>query len=443
MITERCKSLITFGMILLFLGFVINNFYFIIIGIFLLLGAVIDIPIFEASIDANKDLQLERFYDKDKVFVNDFLQVSIKIKNIGNKNYNFIEVFDVFPTEAFTLVLGENWIGTRLDAKSEITFSYILQAKLRGAYNLGPAQLVVRDRLGLHFETAGLPVVTECLVYPDYQDIKRMEAFASKRRQGILYGVHSSRMKGLGSDFYGIRDYETSDEFRRIDWKASAKKENKFLIREYESEKNIRILILLDVSKTMTRGKFEIDKLEYSIRASILLSNLALERRDNVGLMMFSDRLHYFLEPSASNRQIYYIMDHLAKAQAKGKKVLKEAMDYAVKRISKASFFFLITDMEDVKDEFIEALKIARSYKHQVIVISPFGPWFEGRPEELSDVDKALSSAISEELWEKRSELKQKMRNLGINCIDVGPDDFFPIVINEYQKAKRAGKGLM
>ena len=443
MITERCKSIIIVGIMLLFLGFVINNFYVLLLGVFLLLGAVIDIPIFEASIDVNKDLQLERFYDKDKVFVNDFLQVSIRIKNAGNKNYNFIEVFDVFPPEAFNLVLGENWIGTRLDARSEITFSYILQAKLRGVYNLGPAQLVVRDRLGLHFETTGLPVVTECLVYPDYQDIKRMEAFASKRRQGILYGAHASRMKGLGSDFYGIRDYETSDEFRRIDWKASARKEDKFLIREYESEKNIRVMIFLDVSKSMTRGKFEVDKLEYSIRASILLANLALERRDNVGLMLFSDRLHYFLEPSANTRQIYHIMDNLAKAQAKGKKVLKEAMDYAVKRISKASFFFLITDMEDVKDEFIEALQIARTYKHQVIVISPFGPWFEGRPEELSDVDKALSSAISEELWAKRTELKRKMRNLGINCIDVGPDDFFPVVINEYQKAKKAGKGLM
>ena len=437
MITERCRSLIIMGMLMLFLSFVINNCYF------LLLGAVIDIPFFEKSVSVNEDLKLERFYDKDKVFVNDFLQVSIKITNIGNKTYNFIEVYDIFPPEAFTLILGENWIGTRLDAKSEITFSYILQAKLRGVYNIGPAQLVVRDRLGFHFEKSDLPIVTECLVYPDYQDIKRMEAFASKRRLGILYGIHSSRMKGLGSDFYGIRDYETSDEFRRIDWKASAKQTDKFLIREYESEKNIRILILLDVSKTMTRGKFEIDKLEYSIRASILLANLALERRDNVGLMLFSDRLHYFLEPSANARQIYYIMDHLAKAQAKGKKVLKEAMDYVIKRISKASFFFLITDMEETKDEFLEALKVARSYKHQVIVISPFGPWFEGRPEELSDVDKALASAISEELWEKRMELKQKMRNLGINCIDVGPDDFFPVVINEYQKAKKVGKGLM
>ncbi len=443
MITGRARSLIFFGIIVLFFGFVTNNFFLIILGVFALLGSVIDLPIFESSVNVKEDLQLERYYDKDKVFVNDFLQVTIKIKNVSKKTYNFIEVFDVYPPAAFSLILGENWIGTRLDPKSEITFSYILQAKLRGVYNLGPTQLVVKDRLGFHFETTGHPLVTECLVYPDYQDIKRMEAFASKRRQGIMYGIHSSRMKGLGTDFYGIRNYETSDEFRRIDWKASAKKSDGFLIREYESEKNIRILIMLDVSNTMTRGKFEIDKLEYSIRASILLANLALERRDSVGLMLFSDKLHYFLEPSANNRQIYYIMDHLAKAQAKGKKVLKEAMDYAIKRIPKASFFFLVTDMEEIKDEFIEALKIARTYKHQVIVISPFGPWFEGRPEELSDADKALSSAISEELWEKRALLKQKMRNLGINCIDVGPDDFFPTVIGEYQKAKKAGKGLV
>ncbi|MHC1590972.1 MAG: hypothetical protein ACXQS8_02725, partial [Candidatus Helarchaeales archaeon] len=69
--------------------------------------------------------------------------------------------------------------------------------------------------------------------------------------------------------------------------------------------------------------------------------------------------------------------------------------------------------------------------------------WFEGRPEELSNIDMALTTAVSEELWEKRLELKKKASQFGIDIIDVGPADFFPIVIMEYQKAKKRGTGLV
>lgn len=444
MITQRARYFIIAGILFLFIGFwdYPGNFILILLGIIFLLASVISIPFFEKSVDVSEDLKLERTYDKDKVFVNDFIHITMKIKNVGTRNYDYVEVFDIYPPEAFNLVLGENWMGTRIDAGKEVIFSYILQAKLRGAYNLGPAKLIVRDRLGFHFEDTGIPVLTECLVYPDFQDIRRMEAFAGKRHQGMIYGTHSHRQKGLGAEFYGIRQYVSGDEFRRIDWKSTAKTQ-RLMTREFESEKNIRVLILLDVSNTMTRGKFEEDKLEYSIRATILLANLALERRDHVGLLLFSNKTHYFIKPSAGNRQIYSIMDNLSRVQARGKKVLMQGVDYAVKRIPKSSFFFIITDCEGVKDEFVEALKIARSYKHQCIVISPFGPWFEGRPEELSNIDMALTTAVTEELWEKRLELKKKAGQLGVDIIDVGPADFFPTVITEYQKAKKKGLGLM
>ncbi|MHA1144978.1 MAG: DUF58 domain-containing protein [Candidatus Helarchaeota archaeon] len=444
MITQRARYFILGGILFLFIGFwnFPGNYFLILLGVIFILASVISIPFFEASVDVSKDLILERTYDKDKVFVNEFIHITIKIKNVGTRDYDYIEVYDIYPPQAFTLVLGENWMGTRIDAGGEITFSYILQARLRGVYNLGPAKLIVRDRLGFHVEDTGIDVITETLVYPDFQDIRRMQAFAGKRRQGIIYGIHSHKQKGLGAEFYGIRQYTSGDEFRRIDWKATAKT-RKLMTREFESEKNIRVLILLDVSNTMTRGKFEEDKLEYSIRATILLANLALERRDQVGLLLFSNKTHYFVEPSAGNRQVYTIMENLSRVQAKGKKVLMEAIDYAVKRIPKASFFFIITDCENVKDEFVEALKIARSYKHQCIIISPFGPWFEGRPEELSNIDMALTTAVSEELWEKRLELKKKAGQFGVDIIDVGPADFFPIVITEYQKAKKKGTGLV
>ncbi|MHA1380557.1 MAG: DUF58 domain-containing protein [Candidatus Helarchaeota archaeon] len=440
MLTNRARILILAGLFFLFLGLSFTNFYLIFLGVFCLLGSVISIPVFEYSVNL-KDIEFWRELDKEKVFSGDYIHVTLKLRNIGKKNYEFIEVHDIFP-ENFLLVLGENWIGTRLDKGQEVEYSYVLMAKNRGAYNLGPTQVIIRDRLGFHFESSKVKNITEMIVYPSYKDVRRMKAFASRRRQGLMFGVHTTRQKGLGSEFYGIRPYMTSDEYKRIDWKATAKT-GKPMVREFESEKNIRFMILLDASSTMSRGKIEEDKLEYSIRASVLLANLAQERRDSIGLMIFSDKLHYFLTPKPGKDYFFKMLDNLSQVQASGKKVLYQAMEYAVHRLPKASFFFILTDMEDIRDEFIEAIQLARSYNHNIVIISPFGPWFEVKPEELSSVDRALSQAIAEELWEKRLELIKKLARLEVNVINVSPADYFPTVISEFLKAKKKGMGLI
>ncbi|MHA1298806.1 MAG: DUF58 domain-containing protein [Candidatus Helarchaeota archaeon] len=440
MLTIRARILVLSGLFFLFLGFSFTNYYLIFLGIFCLFGSVISIPFFEYSVNV-KDIEFERELDREKVFAGDFIYVTIRLRNVGKRSYEYIEVHDIFP-ENFLLVLGESWIGTRLDKDQEVEYSYILMATNRGAYNLGPTQVIIRDRLGFHFESSKVKNLTELIVYPSYRDIRRMKAFASRRRQGLMFGSHATRQKGLGTEFYGIRPYITSDEYRMIDWKATAKT-GKHMVREFESEKNIRFLILLDASSSMSRGKLEEDKLEYSIRASVLLANLAQERRDSVGLMIFSDKLHYFLPPKPGRDHFFRILDNLSQVQASGKKVLYDAMKFAVNRIPKSSFFFLLTDMEEIKDEFTKAIQLARSYDHHVIIISPFGPWFEVRPEELSEVDRALSQAIAEELWEKRLEVIKSLARLEVGVINVSPADYFPTVISEFLKAKKKGMGLI
>jgi uncharacterized protein (DUF58 family) len=107
----------------------------------------------------------------------------------------------------------------------------------------------------------------------------------------------------------------------------------------FESEKNIRVMIFLDASSSMVSGSKFDNKLEYSIRAALLLAHLAIERRDQVGLIVFSDRLHYYIEPKASEGQFFRILEVLARVEGSGKKNLYGAVDYVTKRMKKDSFF--------------------------------------------------------------------------------------------------------
>lgn len=402
----------------------------------MLFMAVVSYPTFQSSVQM-KDIELKRFIDKDKSFVDDFIHIKIKIRNKGSRKIDFLEVFDVFPGDgSFKLILGENTIGTRVDAGETLTFSYILQTKQRGEYRLGPCRVILKDRSGFIFEEKELEEFTTLLVYPTYEDVRRMKSFASRRREGMIFGSHRTRQKGMGTEFYGIRSYIGGDEYRRIDWKASART-GKLMIREFESEKNIRVMIFLDASSSMVSGSKFNNKLEYSIRAALLLSHLALERRDHVGLIVFSDKLHYYIEPRSSSGQKWRILEVLARVEGSGKKNLFGAIDYVVKRLKKDSYFFILTDMEESSQFFLQAILLARSYDNEVILISPFGPFFEAQT--AKTVDLALLEAISEELWERRSKFKKEIGRMDVNAIDVSPQDFFPRVIQEYLEAKKKG----
>ncbi|MHA1603751.1 MAG: DUF58 domain-containing protein, partial [Candidatus Freyarchaeota archaeon] len=214
------------------------------------------------------------------------------------------------------------------------------------------------------------------------------------------------------------------------------------MIREFETEKNIKILILLDTSASMGGGLPNNTKLDYSIRAAVLLAKLALERRDEVGVVAFSNKVHSYVKPRMGKDYFYRILEALATVEPRGGMRMMEVMEWVLKRTPKRSFFIFFTDLEEENKEVIEACRLARAHKNTMLVISPFGPWFEAYPGELTPVQRALAEAISEELLEHRKKMVDELVRMGVEVIDVSPDDFLPAVVSQYLKAKKKGVAL-
>ena len=195
-----------------------------------------------------EELRVHRELEKEKVFKDDFVHVKVIIENLGKNSFDFIEIRDYFNPQLFRLILGENFISTRIAPKSTIKFSYVLEPKVRGEYPLGPLSVTVKDRLGFNALERIVPdSITDILIYPPYEDIKRIEILGSKRSLLLNYGIQRSKQKGLGSEFYGMRKYLFGDQFRLIDWKASARTQ-KLIVKEFESERDITVMILVDSS---------------------------------------------------------------------------------------------------------------------------------------------------------------------------------------------------
>jgi uncharacterized protein (DUF58 family) len=279
--------------------------------------------------------------------------------------------------------------------------------------------------------------VSDILVYPPYEDIKRIEILGSKRSLTLNYGLQRSKQKGLGSEFYGMRRYVFGDQFRLIDWKASARTQ-KLIVREFESERDVTIMILVDSSSSMAGGAIENTKFEYAIRACMLLTKVAL--KDNVGVFTFSDKKNLqFLKPRSGDDQFYQVLDFVAKVKPQGKLRMVEAMDFFNRRFQKRSLIFVISDLEADVKEIGHAIRKLVPFNHTIIIINPFSPWFEIHEIDLSSTDKALAEAISEEMMEHILKFKQEVRHLGVNILTVGPDDMMNQVLATYMEAKKKG----
>ncbi len=388
-----------------------------------------------------EELKVHRELDKEKVFRDDFLHVKVIIENTGRHNFDFLEIRDYYNPQLFRLILGENFISTRIGAKGTIKFSYILEPKVRGEYPLGPLSLTIKDRLGFNSTERIVPdSVTDILVYPPYDDIKRIEILGSKRSLQLNYGTQRSKQKGTGSEFYGMRKYVFGDQFRLIDWKSSVRQQ-KLIVKEHETERDITVMILVDTSNTMAGGAIENTKFEYAIRACMLLTKVSLTRRDNVGVFTFSDRKNlHFLKPNRGDDHFYTVLDFIARIKPQGKSKMVESIDHFIKRFQKRSLIFLISDLEGNSKEVIEGIKKLIPFNHTVIIINPFSPWFEIHEMDLSSTDKALAEAISEEMMEHVLIIKQDIQKMGMNLITCGPDDILNQVLANYMEAKKKGK---
>lgn len=438
MITRRGFAVILIGIVLISSAYSISNYFILALGIFLIISAVLSLPLLTLNTSL-LSLEVERKLDKEKVFAGDFIYVTVKVTNKSLRTLNDVEIFDTYP-EIFDLVLGNNKIRTRIGSNETVTFSYILRCPIRGLFLLGPTKLLLHDTFGYHFDHTIIESATSILVYPTYEDIRKLKAMAQRRRLGLMFGIHKTKIKGMGTDFYSIRPYYPSDELRYVDWKASART-GTLRTKEFESEKNIRIMILLDISSTMGAGATIENKLEYGIRATLLLAHLALEKRDLVGVLTFTDEVEGIVEPHASKSHFYRILELLAEVISHGGKNFLNAAKFANRYLKRGSFVILISDLEGNPKNLKEGLKYLRANEHDLLVIAPFGPWFEVSRSELSPLDKALAEAISFKLWNERRKIMQDLTKMHIDIINVGPDDFLPVVISSYMKAKKKGRG--
>jgi uncharacterized protein (DUF58 family) len=223
-----------------------------------------------------------------------------------------------------------------------------------------------------------MPDADTALRYLDPVAISQLATMELRARlivEGFITGLHRSPYHGFSVEFAEHRPYNPGDELRHVDWKVYAKTD-RYYIKQYEEETNLRHYVLLDTSPSMRyRGEADLSKFEYGAYLAAGLHNLMLKQRDATGLIGFDESVHTLRPPKATPgylRQLLATLEQMQDRDATGTRTsAAAALDEVAERIGRRSLVVVITDLFEniaAHDDLLKALRHLRHRGHEVIV---------------------------------------------------------------------------
>jgi uncharacterized protein (DUF58 family) len=185
--------------------------------------------------------------------------------------------------------------------------------------------------------------------------------------EGIMSGIHRSRSKGFSVEFEEHREYSPGDEIRRIDWKALGKFD-RYFIKEYEDETNLRAYLLLDTSASMDYSSNGVTKFDYGCTLIASLAYLILRQQDAAGLVTFSNRIENIIPPRAKRDYLTQIVNALETQGPGGETNVAKILEEIAGQIKRRGMVILISDLLDEPAPILKALRLFRFKGNDVIV---------------------------------------------------------------------------
>jgi uncharacterized protein (DUF58 family) len=197
-----------------------------------------------------------------------------------------------------------------------------------------------------------------------------MEIVARWVVEGFLQGLHRSPRKGFSVEFAEYREYQPGDDLRYIDWRVVARAD-RWMIKQFEEETNLRACLVLDVSKSMDwKGRATgVTKLQYAEQLVAAISFLLLKQKDAVGLVRYDDQLRSIIPAKARMVHWRRIIQALEEHGGGGDSQMGDALQHAGRMVSRPGIIVLVSDLLVEPEQTLAGLKAARSGGHDVTVL--------------------------------------------------------------------------
>ena len=278
--------------------------------------------------------------------------------------------------------------------------------------------------------------------------VRRIEIKTRGLSNNIFAGEYHTAFKGKGMTFSEVREYQYGDDVRDIDWNVTARF-NKPYVKVFEEERELTVMLLVDVSESLSFGTACRTKRDMLTEIAATLAFAAIQNNDKIGVIFFSDKVEKFIPPQKGKKHILYIIRELLGFEPESRKTdIKVPLEFLTNAIKKRCTTFILSDFIEERD-FKNALTIANR-KHDVVAIQVY----DKRVEELPDVGlmKMADPESGEEVYvdtssrkvralhrkwwiESQVRLRDTFSKSGVDSISVRTDqDYVKSLMNLFAK---------
>ena len=204
--------------------------------------------------------------------------------------------------------------------------------------------------------------------------VKQIEIRTRGLVDSFFGGEYHSSFKGRGMTFSEVREYQPGDELRHIDWKRYGKS-GKYYVKQYEESSSLNGFLMLDQSASMgAKSTSNLSKERYSQVLCCAIAYLLLNQRDGVGFLSFAEKMRNFLPISSRMTQFGQLVNFLESSESFGRTSLIDSIKATLPNLKKKCLVVIISDFLDLEDELIEAIRILRFHKHELVAFHVLSP---------------------------------------------------------------------
>lgn len=319
---------------------------------------------------------------------------------------------------------------------------YYVRPLRRGDYKFGNLNLRWQGPLRLSIRQARIPAEAPVKVYPNLLEVRRYDILLRQNRLQEM-GLRHARIFGEGTEFERLRDYLPDDDFRRINWKATARRRTPITI-EYQTERSQNVIAVVDTGRMMQSPVAHIAKLDYVINAALLLAYVVTGKGDKVGLLTFADQVTQYISPQQGRAQFYRMLESLYAVEAQGVEPnYRSAFSYLTLKHRRRALIVIFTDLSagmSMKTLTEQAARLSKRSLPLVVTISD--PDIHTAALQIpQNSQETYERVASTQTLDDRRLALEDLRRQGVLTLDVPANQLSLAVINRYLELK--GKTLL
>ena len=348
----------------------------------------------------------------------------------------YIRVIDEFPVQ---FQLRELQFKTHFKSSQKKKYDFTVKPTERGAYRFGNINIFI-SFFGLVERRIKQVNKLEIACYPSYLQLKQFQLYSTAQHQN-QFGMKRIRKIGTNTEFENIKNYTIGDEYRLINWKATAKA-NRLMVNQFQEEKSQPVYSVIDLGRTMRMPFDGLKLLDYSINSSLVVANISIQKNEKAGLITFNKTIQDHVVADKKNHQMQLILEKLYNVETNFlESDFGRLYAYIKRKLTQRSLLFIYTNFETIDglERQLPYLKLIKK-SHVVVLIlfknSELNKLTNQKAQTTTDI---YNQTIAEKFNFDKELIINRLHQFGILTIYCEPKELSIHLINKYLEIKARG----